>query len=155
MTSIEKIEQLIKPPIEQLGLALFEVSLTLEQGEKFLRVLIEKPNGRIGIQEILQVTRLINPLLDQGDFIPEHYILDVASAGVEHPIHLEELPQYVNRNIYLHLLHPWQGENMIEGILQKLEPDRLWLEIKVKAKKQTIEIKRKDIDYARLAVAMK
>jgi ribosome maturation factor RimP len=52
-------------------------------------------------------------------------------------------------------MHPWKGENMIEGILQKLEPDRLWIEVTIKAKKQLIEIKRKDIDYARLAVAMK
>jgi ribosome maturation factor RimP len=155
MTSIEKIEQIIKPPIEQLGLSLFEVSLTLEQGEKFLHVLIDKPNGRIGLQDIIQVTRLINPILDQADFIQDRYILDVASAGVEHPIHLDELPIYVQRNIYLHLMHPWRGENMIEGILQKLEPDRLWIEVTIKAKKQLIEINRKDIDYARLAVAMK
>jgi ribosome maturation factor RimP len=155
MTSIEKIEHIIKPPIEKLGLTVFEVSLTLEQGEKFLHVYIDKPNGRIGLQEIIQVTQLINPLLDQADFIQEHYILDVASAGVEHPIHLDELPTYLHRNIKLHLSHPWQGENMLEGILQKLEPDRLWIEVKIKAKKQLIEIKRKDIDYARLAVAMK
>jgi ribosome maturation factor RimP len=85
----------------------------------------------------------------------EHYILDVASAGAEHPIHLDELENYLDRNHYLHLIHPFNGENMITGRLTKLEPGRLWMTIQVKSKTQTIEIKRKDIDYARLAVAMK
>jgi ribosome maturation factor RimP len=155
MTLIETIEKLIKPPILSLGLTLYEVSLTLEQGEKYLRVLIEKKGGRIGLQDIVNVTRLINPLLDEAALVNEHYILDVASAGVEHPIHLDELENYIDRNLYLHLIHPWHGENMITGKLTKLEPDRLWMVIQVKAKTQTIEIKRKDIDYARLAVAMK
>ena len=155
MTVIEKIEELIKPPIESLGLALFEVTMTLEQGEKFLRVLIEKPNGRIGLQEIIQVTQLINPILDQADIIPEHYVLDVASAGVEHPIHLDELPQYIQRLIYLHLMHPFEGENMLEGKLMHIQDDYIQLEVMFKARKRLLTIKRKDIDYARLAVEMK
>ncbi|MEN9819461.1 MAG: ribosome maturation factor RimP [Bacillota bacterium] len=155
MAVIEKIEALIKPPIESLGLSLFEVTLTLEQGEKFLRVLIEKPKGRIGLQEIIQVTQLINPLLDQADIIPEHYVLDVASAGVEHPIHLDELPQYIQRFVYLHLMHPFEGENLIEGKLMQIQEDEIQIEVMIKARKRVLTIKRKDIDYARLAVAMK
>jgi ribosome maturation factor RimP len=155
MTLIESIEKLIKPPILSLGFTLYEVSLTLEQGEKYLRVLIEKKGARIGLQDIVDVSRLINPLLDEASLMNEHYILDVASAGAEHPIHLDELENYLDRNLYLHLIHPFNGENMITGRLTKLEPDRLWMTIQVKSKTQTIEIKRKDIDYARLAVAMK
>lgn len=155
MTLIEKIETLIKPPIETLGLKLFEVTLTLEQGEKFLRVLIQKDQGRIGLQEIIQVTQLINPILDQNDIIPEHYVLDVASAGVEHPIHLDELPHYIQRSIYIHLMHPFEGENMLEGKLIQILDEQIQIEVMMKARKRLLTIKRKDIDYARLAVAMK
>ncbi len=155
MSLIEKIEMLIKPPILSLGLNLFEVTLTLEQGEKFLRVLIEKPQGRIGLQEIIQVTQLISPILDQADIIPEHYVLDVASAGVEHPIHLDELPQYIQRFVYLHLMHPFEGENMLEGKLIEIQDEQIQLEVRIRSRKKILTIKRKDIDYARLAVAMK
>jgi ribosome maturation factor RimP len=155
MNIIQQIEKLIKPPIEALGLKLYEVTLTLNQGEKYLNVLIEKPLQRIGLEEIIKVTQTINPLLDEANLIQEHYILDVASAGAEHPIHLDELPQYVNRNIYLHLLHPFEGENQIQGRLDKLTNSHAWIEIQVKTRKRLIEINRKDIDYARLAVAMK
>lgn len=155
MALIETIEKLIKPPIEAMGLSLYEVSLTLEQGEKYLRVLIEKPQGRIGLTEIIDVTKAINPLLDQADIIHEHYVLDVASAGAEHPVHLEELPKYMQRNLYLHLLHPFEGENMLQGRLIQIDPQSLQIEILVKTRKRLITIQRKDIDYARLAVAMK
>ncbi|MBM3909450.1 MAG: hypothetical protein FJ352_01615 [Firmicutes bacterium] len=155
MSLIEKIEAIIKPPISSLGLTLFEVSLTLEQGEKFLRVLIEKPQGRIGLQEIISVTQLINPLLDQADIIPEHYVLDVASAGVEHPIHLDALPDYLDRFVYIHLMHPFEGENILEGKLVKIENQTIELEVMIKARKKRLTIQRKDIDYARLAVAIK
>ncbi|MEY3431103.1 MAG: hypothetical protein RIS53_1, partial [Bacillota bacterium] len=135
MSLIEKIEMLIKPPILSLGLNLFEVTLTLEQGEKFLRVLIEKPQGRIGLQEIIQVTQLISPILDQADIIPEHYVLDVASAGVEHPIHLDELPQYIQRFVYLHLMHPFEGENMLEGKLIEIQDEQIQLEVRIRSRK--------------------
>lgn len=155
MALIESIEKLIKPPIEKLGLSVYEVSLTLEQGEKYLRILIEKPQGRIGLQEIIQVTQLVNPLLDEADIIHEHYVLDVASAGAEHPLHLDELPQYLDRYLYLHLHHPFEGENILQGRLVSIQVETLQLEIQKKAKKRLITIQRKDIDYARLAVTMK
>lgn len=155
MTIIQQIETLIKPPIIALGLSLYEVTLAINQGEKYLHVYIEKPGGRIGLDEIIKVTQAINPLLDEANLIQEHYVLDVASAGAEHPIHLDELPQYIHRFVAIHLLHPFEGENMLQGKLINLKPDIITLQIQVKTRTKTIDIKRKDIDYARLAVAMK
>jgi ribosome maturation factor RimP len=154
-TLIQAIEKLIKPPIEALGLALYEVSLSVNQGERYLHVYIEKPEGRIDLQAIVQVTQTISPLLDASGLMQEHYILDVASAGAEHPIHLDELPKYLHRFIAIHLLHPFEGLNTLQGQLLKLEPHQLTLEILEKARKRTVVISRQDIDYARLAVGLK
>jgi ribosome maturation factor RimP len=155
MTIIQQIENLIKLPIQGLGLQLYEVTLAVNQGEKYLHVYIEKPGGRIGLDEIIKVTQTINPLLDEANLIQEHYVLDVASAGAEHPIHLDELPKYVDRYVVIHLLHPFEGENMLQGKLTALTNDKITLTVQVKARFRTIDILRKDIDYARLAVTMK
>jgi ribosome maturation factor RimP len=149
---IQAIETLIRPPIEALGLGLYEVSLSVNQGERYLHILIEKPLGRIGLQEIVKVTQVISPLLDQSGFMQEHYILDVASAGAEHPIHLDELPKYIQRFIAIHLLHPFEGQNALQGLLIRLEAHTVTLEILEKTRKRLIKVNRQHIDYARLAV---
>ena len=46
----------------------------------FLRVIIGK-NGLIDVEDCVNVSKLINPILDEKDLIEENYILDVCSNG--------------------------------------------------------------------------
>lgn len=44
----------------------------------FLRVIIDK-DGIIDLDDCVKVSKIINPILDEKDFIEENYILDVCS----------------------------------------------------------------------------
>ena len=75
---IEKtVENIIKKPIEDLGYILDEVLYLKEDGNYFLRVVIDKV-GIIDIEDCIKVTKVIDPLLDDVE-IKESYILDVCS----------------------------------------------------------------------------
>jgi len=74
----EKVRQLIEEPIKENGYILDEVLYVKEDGNYFLRVVIDK-NGIIDIEDCITVTRLIDPMLDDIDYITDSYILDVCS----------------------------------------------------------------------------
>lgn len=76
---IEKtVEGLIKSVIEENNYILDSVSYLYEDGNNFLRVVIDK-FGIIDIDDCVYVSKLINPILDREDPISDNYILDVCS----------------------------------------------------------------------------
>lgn len=74
----EKVKELIKDVIEESNYILDEVLYLKEDGNMFLRVVIDK-SGIIDIDDCVIVSKLINPILDDSNIISDSYILDVCS----------------------------------------------------------------------------
>ena len=72
------VTNLIKYVIEENNYILDSVEYVFEDGNNFLRVVIDK-NGIIDIDDCVVVSKLINPILDDNDPISDNYILDVCS----------------------------------------------------------------------------
>lgn len=72
------VTNLIKDVIEENNYILDSVEYVYEEGNNFLRVVIDK-NGIIDIDDCVVVSKLINPILDDNDPISDNYILDVCS----------------------------------------------------------------------------
>ena len=92
------------------------------------------------------------PILDENDPIKDNYFLDVTSLGAEKPIKLEHLDKYINKYVNLHVINPIKGENYLEGNIDSVNDDILILSYKIKTRLVRVEIPRKDIDKARLAI---
>lgn len=73
-----KVRQLIEESIQENGYILDEVLYVKEDGNYFLRVVIDK-KGVIDVEDCVKVTRIIDPILDTVDYITDSYILDVCS----------------------------------------------------------------------------
>ena len=78
MDICEKVRKLIESKIQENGYILDEVLYVKEDNNYFLRIVIDK-NGIIDIEDCINVTRLIDPMLDDVDYIKDSYILDVCS----------------------------------------------------------------------------
>lgn len=74
----EIVTNLIKDVIVSNNYILSSVTYLKEDGNYFLRVVIDK-NGIIDIDDCVTVSKLINPILDENDPIEDNYILDVCS----------------------------------------------------------------------------
>lgn len=79
MSVEEKIKSVITEPIEKLNIKLKEVRYENEKGVNYLRIFIDK-EPFINIDDCVEVTNTINPILDEHDFIDETYMLDVSSV---------------------------------------------------------------------------
>ena len=73
-----KVRKLIEQEIEKNGYILDEVLYIKEDGNYFLRIVIDK-KGIIDVEDCVTVTKIIDPILDEVDYIKDSYILDVCS----------------------------------------------------------------------------
>lgn len=78
MDIASKVKILIEETIKENGFILDEVLYVKEDGNYYLRVIIDK-NGIIDVEDCVTVTRLIDPILDTANYITDSYILDVCS----------------------------------------------------------------------------
>ncbi|MBQ2946394.1 MAG: hypothetical protein IJE04_00890 [Bacilli bacterium] len=78
MDIAQNVKELIEEAVKENGYIIDEVLYVKEDGNYFLRVVIDK-NGVIDVEDCVVVTRLIDPMLDTIDYITDSYILDVCS----------------------------------------------------------------------------
>ena len=74
----EKIRNLIEEEVNKFGIQIDSVKYEKEGSNYFLRIVIDR-DEIIDIDTCVQVTNIINPLLDEVDFIDDSYILDIVS----------------------------------------------------------------------------
>ena len=89
----EKVEELIKDKIENIGYSLYDVEYAKEGPNYYLRIYIDNPKG-IDLNDCEKVSNEINDVLDEANYIKEQYYLEVSSPGIERILrkdnHLEQ-----------------------------------------------------------------
>lgn len=99
----EKVEQLVKDPIEKLGYSLYDVEYVKEGPEYYLRIYIDKESG-IDLNDCEKVSNEINEILDKADYIKEQYYLEVSSPGIERKLRKDKhLEQNISKNVEIKL----------------------------------------------------
>lgn len=74
----DKVRKLIENEVNNLGINIDSITYEKEGSNYFLRIVIDR-DEIIDIDTCVEVTNIINPLLDKADFIKESYILDVST----------------------------------------------------------------------------
>ena len=80
-----KTEELIQPILDEMGFELVDVEYVKEGQEYFLRAYIDKPGG-ITIDDCVDVSKRMNPILDELDYISGAYTFEVSSPGLGRPL---------------------------------------------------------------------
>lgn len=82
----ETCEKLALPIIEERSFELVDVEYVKEGTDYYLRVYVDKEGG-ITIDDCVEVSRALNPLLDKYDKeFSDAYILEVSSPGMLRPL---------------------------------------------------------------------
>ena len=152
MTLESAVKNLIEKPLKALGYSEVEVKFVNEFGTNYLRVMVDKDDEVIDLDEIMKVNDIVSPLLDEADLIKTNYVLDVTTFGAEKAIDVSKLEKYVNRYINIHLTNPFKGLNIIEGTLESVDNDIIVISYKEKTRLIKCEIVRNTIDKACLAI---
>ncbi len=134
---------LAQPAAAQLGLSLWDVRFVKEGADWFLRVIIDKPEG-VTINDCVDMTHLLNPILDKADPIAQSYCLEVMSPGVERELtRPEHFAAYEGEPVVVKLIRPDEsGRRELAGILLQEADGFLRLQTE---EDETRQISRKDI----------
>ncbi len=77
--NIEKqITEALTPEVEKLAVTIESVKLEKENDNLFLRIVIDA-NNPVDVDKCVEVTNVVNPILDNMDLIEEAYILDIST----------------------------------------------------------------------------
>ncbi len=80
---IQTVWELAEPIAKNAGVSLWDVQYVKEGSSYFLRIIIDKEDGDVSINECEEVSRGIDPILDEVDPIEDSYYLEVWSAGLQ------------------------------------------------------------------------
>lgn len=144
----------IKPIIEARNDEFVEIEYVEEKGQHYLRIYVDHDKG-IDMDEIVALSELISAKLDQldPDPLPDPYVLEVSSPGVERPIkNAQDWHKALDDYIHVGLYQKIAGEKNYEGTLKSYNDDEIELEIKIKTRKKLLTIPRKLIANIRFAI---
>lgn len=118
----ETVRQLAQPLAADLGLSLWDVQYVKEGADWFLRIFIDKEGG-VGIDDCVDMTHAINPVLDREDPIPQEYTLEVSSPGINRKLSRpEHYTAYLGEPVCVKLIRPLEnGVRQLEGLLLSVE----------------------------------
>lgn len=88
--TVAAVYDIAKPIADSLGLTIWDITYDKEGALRYLRVLIEKEDGFIDMDDCEAMTRPLSAALDDKDPIDEQYMLEVGSPGLGRELKRQE-----------------------------------------------------------------
>ena len=147
----DRARALAEPLMLGEGLELIDLEFVKEPGAGWvLRLFIDKPGGKVGVDECTAASNAINPALDVEDFIPQEYSLEVSSPGVNRPLKKKaHYQQVVGQKVRLKTFGPVGDpprKNFV-GVLKAVDDEAVKVEVEGAG---ALSIQLKDIAKANL-----
>lgn len=142
----DKVFDLINDPIQSLNLSIYDIEYVKEGSNWYLRIYIDK-DGMIDINDCENVSRLIDPMLDEADIIKSAYCLEVSSPGIERTLRKpEHFERYIDSEVEVSLFKPYEKQKVLIGVLKAGDNDKVTISID----NSEITLNRKDISKVKL-----
>ena len=114
----DKVSELARPVVEENGCTLWDVEYVREAGTWYLRVFIDKEGG-VSINDCENISRTLDPILDEEDPIPDSYVFEVGSAGAERELKRpSDFEAFMGSEVEVRLYQPVNGCKVFTGELK-------------------------------------
>ncbi len=144
-----RTEKLMLPIVEEMNFELVDVEYVKEGGNYFLRAYIDKEGG-ITINDCETVSRRLSDLLDEADFIPDSYILEVSSPGLGRPLKKDkDFARSIGKEVEIRLFQAVNRKKEFTGVLSAYDKDSVTI---TQEDSEVIIIPRSGIALIRLAL---
>ncbi|MDI3316529.1 MAG: ribosome maturation factor RimP [Bacillota bacterium] len=147
----EAAAQLAEPLLQGLGLLLLDVAWQREKGRRFLRFVIERPQGGVTMEDCERFSRAIDPRLDELQVIGEPYYLEVASPGLDRVLRNDrEFAFFRGRTVQVRCFEPLEGSRNHVGRLEGLEGEELLLAVEGEEGERLLRLPRSKVARVQL-----
>ena len=138
----ERVEDLIKDKIENIGYSLYDVEYAKEGPNYYLRIFIDSEKG-IDLDDCEKVSNEINEKLDEADYIKEQYYLEVSSPGIERILRKDRhLEQNIGKQVEAKLFKKDEnGSKNYIGELKKFDEETVTIDEVIIEKKNIAQLR--------------
>ena len=144
-----KTEQLLTPILKENNFELYDVEFVKEAGTFYLRAFIDKEGG-ININDCELVSRRLSDLLDEKDFIPDAYILEVSSPGLGRALKKDKhFEKSIGEEVEIKLFKAIDKQKDFTGYLESFTDDVIVISDEAE---NELEFERSNIASVRLVV---
>ena len=141
-----ELEELAETLVISEGMELVDLEYRRQGPRWVLRLFIDKEGG-VTVDDCANISRQLGDLLDAKDIVPQTYVLEVSSPGLNRPIKKkEDFRRFAGRKVQLRLVSPLEGRRKIVGDLVGIENEK----VIVTAAEGRCSIALEDIDRANL-----
>ena len=139
------VSNLAGPICRDQGCELWDVEYVREAGTWYLRIYIDKEGG-VDIDDCERISRRLDPVLDEADPIPESYVFEVGSAGIERELKRpSDFETFLGSEVEVKLYQPVNGQKSFIGKLVSYHDGVTEIEVKGKSfcfnKQQTAQVR--------------
>jgi ribosome maturation factor RimP len=127
---IPEIDRELEARIEALSMELVDVEWGGSGRRPVLRIRVDFPDSEPGrgvsVDDCARVSRELEPWLDAHDALPERYVLEVSSPGVERPLkRRRDFQRFAGQEVLIRGHGPLggTGSNRLQGVLEGVEDD--------------------------------
>ena len=125
---IEKIEKIVTPVVNEMGLSLVDIEYMQDGGYWYVRIYVENLNGEITLEECAAISGKIDEDVDK--LIEQRFFLEVSSPGIERPLKkIEDFIRFKGEKIKVSLKHKINDKKSFEGIITECKDNIIFLEI--------------------------
>ena len=111
--------------VEELGYELVDLEWAGSSGRPLIRIRIDRPDagpGGVTVDDCARVSRALEPWLDELERLPERYVLEVSSPGVDRPLRrARDFERFAGKKVAV------KGPTPLAGRATRLEGELLGL----------------------------
>ena len=143
----ERVEEIVRGLLETTpALELVDVEYVRER-DYYLRVYIDKEGG-IDIDDCQALSERLEEILDREDFIPDAYILEVSSPGLDRVLRKKrDFEREHGKQVDVMLYAPLDGKKQWTGALTGCDGETLTLDDSIRIPMEQVSQIRLHIDF--------
>ncbi|MGH7780723.1 MAG: ribosome maturation factor RimP [Candidatus Binataceae bacterium] len=146
-----KIAELLEPHIVRQGYELVATEYRKGMRSSLVRLLVDKPGGGIGLNDLEKLSPVLSDLLDVYDPVAERYLLEVASPGLNRPLNrLEHFEAVRGGRVNVRTHQARDGQKSFTGMLALVSESGIELDDEISHRRVVIgfgEMARANFEY--------
>ena len=128
MTDVDRLTTLIEPVLAAERAELVDLELAGTRGRPIVRAYVDTEGG-VTLDACARLSRRIEAALEEAGAVPETYVLEVSSPGIERPLtRRSHFERFAGKDVDVRLHAKKGGRKRFLGVLETIEdrPDGGW-----------------------------
>ncbi|MFH1577477.1 MAG: ribosome maturation factor RimP [Candidatus Omnitrophota bacterium] len=126
----DKLKAVIGEYLKGENIVLVNLSFKPRGRKNILRILVDEPNGGISLERCAALNNAITGLLANHSLIPDNYILEVSSPGIDRPlVTSDDFSRCLNHRVRIFFHDFQEDKNEIAGLLVEVTDKGVSLEV--------------------------